>query len=71
MAAWCAFRDTRSDIVTPEPGSADTDRPGEVPGGDAEIFCTPLSDRLVRLARLTGADTAPAERIAQDAFAPL
>jgi len=41
------------------------------PGGDAEILYTALSDRLVRLARLTGADTVPAEEIVQDAFAQL
>jgi hypothetical protein len=71
MAAWCAFRDLRSDIVTPEPGPADTDRRGEVPGRDVEIFCTALLDRLVRLAFLTGADMVPAEQIVQDAFAQL
>jgi hypothetical protein len=71
MAAWCALRDTRSDIVTPEPGAADTGGPGEVPEGDVEIRCTALCDRRVRLARLTGADTVSVEEIVQDAFAQL
>jgi hypothetical protein len=52
------------------PDSPDTSGPGEVPG-DFEILYIALYDRLAPLARLTGADTAPAEDLVHDTFAPL
>jgi len=61
----------RSDSVTPKQASANADGPGEVPEGDFESLYTALYGPLVRLARLTSADTVPAEEIVQDAFVQL
>jgi RNA polymerase sigma-70 factor (sigma-E family) len=61
----------RSDSVTRNHDSADVDGPGDVPEDAFESIYNALYDRLVRLARLTSADTVPAEEIVQDAFVQL
>jgi RNA polymerase sigma-70 factor (sigma-E family) len=61
----------RSDSVTPKQTSADAAGSDGAPESAFEGVYTALYEPLVRLARLTSADTVPAEEIVQDAFVQL
>lgn len=74
MVSWCAIVGMKADGMaaveqaSEQPGSDDGTTPSEERFEDVYVASY---DRMVRLARLTSADTVPAEEIVQDAFVHL